>query len=775
MPIRLNDIESSFRLVADQGIKGLDQIAQKTEQATKKLDGLEDRAKRTGESLSKIGTRLTGFGALLGTAFGFAVAGAEAENESLRQLEGTVNSTGKSFEQNRNRIDSFVNTLATVTKFSDDQIIPALNRAVVATNDLDKGMRAAELATKLAAAGFGTLESNAVVVAKVLDGQVRAVSRLLPEFADLEERLEGGATEADLAAEALTRLQNIADNIKPPSGLQQIGGQIGEIKDAIGNAIIEGFAPLVPIVQRALDLLLRFAESGPGKVVIVLTALAGILATVGGAFLIFAGQVVIAQGALAGAGGFSAAAGLAGSALTKLGALLTPGGIVLAGLIALATFVGKASAELNKLSKASDDARDKAFQAPRLAQFTAELNSLKSTLDQLEDGTISTKDATEEFNRAGVAGIEGAKQRVEALGRIIARLKDEQSEIDASKKKEEARAKANTEKLRVDAVIAEIEREKSKRIELEILKENLEAKDRERGKELAQQVPLPDLGDVEQVRTPSRLGGVRERDPIEDELAGIEALATLSRDVEPPSLGDLTDPQSAETIRFTGDAILGNVAAVNELAAAQEELDRKLAETTEAQRFAAEQAVVFEEALVNLGASATGSIADGLAGGFIDLASGIDNAGERAEQFFKNLIKQIGFAIARALILQTIISSIGGPFGRVLGGLFQDPFADMLARFEGSRFADLFFQGVTRELTNSRDKLDLALADNRDVVAQRGNPVNIVVTEATPETAVEFTDRLIEPRVRARSRQRSTRGEKTPAEIDRAIDLGFGT
>lgn len=747
MPIRLNDIESAFRLAAEQGLKALDLIAQKSAAGTKELNKLDKASTDTAKSIQKIGVGLSTFGASLSTALGFAVAGAERENESLRQLEGTVNSTGQSFDKNRARILSFVDGLATATKFSDDEIVPAFNRAVVATNDIDKAMRATELGVKLAAAGFGTLQGNAALVAKVLDGQVRALGRVIPEFSDLEERIEAGASEADLAAEALGRLERIASSIKPPSGLQQLSGQIGELKDAIGNAVIGALEPLLPALTKAVEFLVKFAETGLGKVVIGGSAFAAILATIGGALLIFAGQVVIASTAISGPGGATIALAKLTGGLASLGNLLLTSGPVLAGIAALAIFVGKAVIELNKLSKASDEARDKAFQAPRIAQFTAELNVLRSTIDDLRDGTISASEAQKEFDRFGVAGIDAAEQRVEALGRIIARLKDEKKASDDLAKANEDRAKSKAEKDRVDAVIIELEREKQKRIELDILQEQFAEKELERGKKLAGQVKPIELPPLEP--GPLEPLQVQNQEPIDIGLKELNADA----DIFIEKTGTLEERVTA--------------LAEKELdAAAGGEAMRRSLEV------AAEQAAAFEGQLIGLVAGALDGLAQLGANFAVDLVDSFSEAGKNAQRFFANLGKQLLNAIAKALILQSIIGAIGGGsgIGRLLGGLFQDAHADQLARFEGQRFVDLFFQGVTREFSNTRDQVDLALADNRDVVAERGNPISVVVNEASPETTVEFTDRLVEPRVRARARQRSTRGDLTGSEIDRAID-----
>jgi exonuclease VII small subunit len=724
--LRLNDIEAAFRLKADQGLKALDGIVEKSKAADRGLKGLTDTA-------NKVGAGLIGLGGTITAAFAFAIRGAAAEAESLAQLEGTVNSTGASFEKQRGRIDSFIQTLAQTTKFSDDQLIPALNRAILATNDVDKGFRAAELGAKIAAAGFGSLETNSTLIARLMNGQATAIGRLIPEFRDLDERLEAGATEAGIAAEALARLNAIAANAPSPQPLQQLTKAVGELGDAVGATALESITPFVVGLTKGVEAVEAFAKTTSGRVVTNVVLIAGVIATLAGGLLLLVGQLATAAAAIGAAGGFTLALSAASAAGGVLAAVFSPAGAVIAGLIALAVFVAKASIELNKLSKASDEARDKAFAAPRLAQFNAELNDLKGTLKQLEDGTLSITEAQKEFNRFGLQTEEQARQRIDTLGQIVARLGEEATAQKDAAKADADRLAADAEGKRIAATIAALEAEKQKRIELEVLQEKFAALEQKRGEALvAKTVP-----------------GVPEPPPQEGFAdAGLKELTAPGPVIPPGTIEDLTT---------TEDLFKSNAEAAAALARADEDLTASLEAAAAPTQAANEQAQAFEKTLLNLTAAALDGAAALAANFAVDLASGFQNAGENAKRFFQQLISDVTRAIAKALILQAIIGAVGGGsrIGRILGGLFQDPTADQQARFEGQRFVDLFFQGVTREMGNARDRIDASLTENRQLVENRGRATSVIVTEASPETTVEFTDRKVEPRVRARARQRT--------------------
>lgn len=723
MATKLNDIEVAFRLKGEQGLRALDQIVDKSQKAQRSFEGFAESARGIGLGFAAVGAAIT-------ATLGLAVRGAEQEAEALRQLQGTVEATGDSFAARRGQIDSFVAGLAKATKFTDDEIIPALNRAVIATGNLDDGFRAAELGTKLAAAGFGSLEANAALVARLLEGQVGAIGRVIPEFRDLEERLEAGATESELAAEALLRLQNVADNIQAPSGIQQFNKAIGELNDAVGAAVITALGPLVVKLTESIEAFTRFAESGPGKVTVALVAFSGIILTVAGSLAFFIAQFAIAVPAIT---AFSARIGLATTATRIFGTTLTflsgPIGIILA----LGTAVAGLAVHFNNLSRAADEARDKTFQSDRLTQFTAELKELQKTIVAFNSGLISAGEAEKVFHKFGVANREEAGKRSEALVGIIARLEEEKKAAAEASNADTNLATAKQDNI--EATIAKLQKEKEERIALDLAQEEFLRRELERGKKLAGQVVSA---------TP--------------ELPPQEGFGGQGLGQEEPAT-PLPDFQAITTdIKLFEEGAGALEERLNALAEAEQRAASGGVDMTASFDLAAEQAARFEAQLIGLVAGAIDGLATLGANFAVDMIDSFDQAGKNAQRFFANLGKQIVGAIAKALILNAILGSIGGVnvgFGKKLSDLFQDPRADQLARFEGQRFVDLFFQGVTREMGNARDRMDSSLTDNRDLTENRGKPTSIIVTEASPETTVEFTDRKVEPRVRQRARQRT--------------------
>lgn len=740
MAIRLNDIVSVFRLEAGGALKALDDVAGKAAKADKSLQSV-------GSTVRKIGFGFAAFGAATTAFFASGIQGAAEEEEQLQQLNATVEATGRSFADTLPSIEAFIDGLAETTKFADDELRPALNRAILATNDVDKGMRAVELGAKIAAAGFGSVEQNATLVARLFEGQVGAIGRLIPQFRDLEDRLAAGATESDLAAEALDRLNKIASRAPSPTSLNLIRKSIDEIREAAGKAVLEGLEPLLGKLLETSRAAEVFAKTDFGQATSLLTAFAGVISTVVGGLLIFSGSVIKNT---------KEVIGFAKTVVKVIGPIVTTIGGLVTAFLTLGFAIAGASIVMDRFSKASDAARDKFFKLPLLQQFTIEMEELKKAIAGVEAGTLKAADATKTFNRFGIQNLEQAKARVASLERITEVMKKEKSATDDLTDAEKARAAADVERKRIEGVIASLEDQKQKEIELDLLKEQLAEKNRQRGVELARQAGAPQP-------IPVPAGGLT---PIEQ-----QGLAALQEASEPANELNLILQETDLNIQAIGTSLglttesatelLETLAASGSVAAA--EILR-----------AREQVSAFNDTLANLVAGAFDALAQLGANFFIDLSQGFDEAAKNAGKFFKQLVADLGRAIVKATILAGIISALpgGGFFGKVgniLGGLFQDPVADALARFEGTRFVDLFFQGVTRQFSVARDRLDVALTNNRDVASQGQRPMSVIVTEATPETAVEFTDRLIEPRVRERARQRSSRGTLSDAERDRLI------
>lgn len=449
--------------------------------------------------------------------------------------------------------------------------------------------------------------------------------------------------------------------------------------------------------------------------------------------------VLNATGAIAISGGALGGLGKDVAALTKgIGGLSSALSVGLVGaLVVVAAFAAKTVIELNAIDKATRQIDDNLTKGRGLASYRAELNALNGTIRQYEAGTLSAADVTEEFNRFGVTTLDQAKQRIAALERITERLQEQHD--------------AETLVMRAAAERQTIEEAVAKRAEARRLAAAIEAREEElyglaakeraaeREAEIAREILLRQQRAREIVAQLVAESEAREQARIEEERAaqGRGGLDPKLLDVPPVTelepIPDLVET-TAEQADILGDAI--NAIGVN----VQKGL-KSVSSFTDQLSSGLTQGLTSASGLVaTLG---------------VDLVTGVEVSDTVLRDFFVQLLKDLAAAIAQALVLKTIMATLGGGVGGFLGGLFQDPVADLFARFEGRRFADLFFQGVEQQVGAVRDEVETTVDENRDVRASTSSPFYVTVNEASPETVVEITDRIVEPRIRRRALQRT--------------------
>lgn len=510
---------------------------------------------------------------------------------------------------------------------------------------------------------------------------------------------------------------------KTADSADKFGSRLTKADRALGQ-----FGRGIGQAAQASDSAFSLIESASGK------SLAGVQAATSGV-LGAASQTAIVAGTI----------GQTSGAVVKLtaniGGLSTALSIGLVGaLVLVAGFAAKTAVDLNKISAATQKINDQTAKAPLLAQYRAELAALTGTVAQLEKGTLDAKDAEAEFQRFGISGIDQATQRVNALHGVIEAL-------TAEKKAEDEANKAKKERVAFEKELADRAAARIHATEIEIAEEERLAKfQKENAKTLA-------VTPAEQAAALPPIQGTGPTDlqaTLDAMNAGSAQAKALKGEVGKGVADQFAVPESTTK---------GISAAADALAKAEEKA-RGLSDGIQHVQTAAES---LGAKFGPLGEQIGGAIDNATQGAaHLGVALGEDlffNAGKGqagVDKLFQQLLADLARSIVQAIILQKIIGSFGG--GGVLGflgGLFQDPTADLFARFEGSRFADLFFQGVQKKIGGIQDRVTANLEENRQIVDTQHAPTNVQVHEATPETWVELTDRKIEPRIRRRGFQRT--------------------
>lgn len=185
--------------------------------------------------LSKAGSLIGGLaalgvGAALGGFFKKAIEESLEGEQSMARLREAVGSTGASFNAMRPEIEATVGNLMRLSTFTDDELNAALADMSLMTGDAKGSLANLGVAADLAAAKNIPLEQAAKAVGMAMEGNTKALTKLIPELkgsgdiiGDLTKKVDGTAQAmGETFAGSMTRAKN----------------QLGEFAQAVGDAIL---------------------------------------------------------------------------------------------------------------------------------------------------------------------------------------------------------------------------------------------------------------------------------------------------------------------------------------------------------------------------------------------------------------------------------------------------------------------------------------------------------------------------------------------------------
>ncbi len=197
---------------------------------------------------------------------------------------------------------------------------------------------------------------------------------------------------------------------------------------------------------------------------------------------------------------------------------------------------------------------------------------------------------------------------------------------------------------------------------------------------------------------------------LEEHLALEEQAATLVNDIQVEQLGAWVAREDQKVAQAQETADLIHAIQAEQLAAFGANVEREVAEIQ-----AALEGMSFEEAMQTFfgdpddTGAARGFLGDLEEGVNRSLSRGISRALRQGEFDFKSFVDILESTLIEITIEQTLLQAgvggiIGGLVGNVfsfVGGLFDNPVNDAMARFEGARFARFFGEGIEQERMRS--------------------------------------------------------------------------
>ena len=250
------------------------------EKGFKDLEGAQAKAKYAlGKANKYAAVALAGLVAGLGDAVKGAMEDENAQLLLARQLQKTTGATDKQVKS----VEAYITQQGKLKGVTDDELRPALAGLVRATGSIAEAQKAANLAMDVAAAKGVSLESVTKTLERAYGGNYTALAKLSPELRGMIK--DGASLDEVMAAMSATFGGAATDSANTAAGsMKRLGVALGEAKEGVGAA-------LLPILEKALPVLQKFAEWAQNNPTLI-TAVAA-------AFGVLAASVVLVNAAMA--------------------------------------------------------------------------------------------------------------------------------------------------------------------------------------------------------------------------------------------------------------------------------------------------------------------------------------------------------------------------------------------------------------------------------------------------------------------------------------------
>jgi hypothetical protein len=250
------------------------------EKGFKDLEGAQAKAKYAlGKANKYAAVALAGLVAGLGDAVKGAMEDENAQLLLARQLQKTTGATDKQVKS----VEAYITQQGKLKGVTDDELRPALAGLVRATGSIAEAQKAANLAMDVAAAKGVSLESVTKTLERAYGGNYTALAKLSPELRGMVK--DGASLDEVMAAMSATFGGAATDSANTAAGsMKRLGVALGEAKEGVGAA-------LLPILEKALPVLQKFAEWAQNNPTLI-TAVAA-------AFGVLAASVVLVNAAMA--------------------------------------------------------------------------------------------------------------------------------------------------------------------------------------------------------------------------------------------------------------------------------------------------------------------------------------------------------------------------------------------------------------------------------------------------------------------------------------------
>lgn len=243
--------------------------------AKKEFAQLEGASKKAGfvmkKALVPATAALTAIGAGLFDATKAAIEDSAAQQKLAKNLKLTTKATDKQIQQ----VEDYIKLQGELLGITDDELRPAYAKLARATGSVTKAQKLLNQALDISAATGKPLDKVVTALQKAYGGNYKALQTLAPEYRNLIK--DGASFEEVMRRLADTTKGAASDAAETASGkFKRLKTSLDETKESIGTA-------LLPIVEKALPYLERFAKwaaDNPDEFLAIAAAISAVAAAI---------------------------------------------------------------------------------------------------------------------------------------------------------------------------------------------------------------------------------------------------------------------------------------------------------------------------------------------------------------------------------------------------------------------------------------------------------------------------------------------------------------
>ena len=238
----------------------------------KMTDGIKKHRKAIGVGLAAIGAGITGLA-------GLAVKSSLEQQVGINRLDQALKNVGQSYDDQRAAIEEVISAQQRKTNFGDEAQRDALQKLVTIGGQWEGTLDALKITTDVAAGANIDLSAAALLVGKAIAGETSSLSR----YGIL---LEEGATRTEIMAALIAQFGGAAEAAADP--LTQLKNRLGDMLQVVGDVLLPMVSRAAVAIEWVTRKVIEWAEAHPGlaRILAVVGAAVGGLTLVLGPLLI---------------------------------------------------------------------------------------------------------------------------------------------------------------------------------------------------------------------------------------------------------------------------------------------------------------------------------------------------------------------------------------------------------------------------------------------------------------------------------------------------------